>query len=110
MYSRRRRAARARAAARALIVIVWLEKRPGMDICCLVVVFGLVVVVSFRLVVVVSSGLTILRKGVKETLFFYKNTYDNWWEDSDQNQPQKDLVLGFVSLGRGSKVTISKLI
>ena len=26
----------ARAAARALIVIVWLEKRPGIVICCLV--------------------------------------------------------------------------
>ena len=25
----------ARAAARALIVIVWLEKRPGIVICCL---------------------------------------------------------------------------
>ena len=47
----------ARAAARALIVIVWLEKRPGIVICCLVL--KLVVCVCVIKIIIINDNVDV---------------------------------------------------
>ena len=47
----------ARAAARALIVIVWLEKRPGIVICCLVL--KLIVCVCVIKIIIINDSVDV---------------------------------------------------